>query len=525
MGLFYYSFTILAFYKMPKHGAQQQSPDQTVRNIINWFLTQYIAQMIAGTLSSAEFLKHLAESLDTIVRFHVDKIYKPDFVQLITLLLDAFSQLTDADFLHSVVKLLNEKLGPKGFVFSLSDADGTWRMTGAVAGEQSVAQIFASAVYGGGIAASVVSEPHVARSFASAVGGGGSVASAASSTACMIRMNPFHVFFGIRENEVPGFLQNLVNSITLAPSIRIWLLASSFFKDIFLTFSGECLSVLGIVPRAGSFCSPFTKFYSAMFEGDSGFRNVVRDMLSKTQRNIVVASEHFAVILRIIYQVLDQTGQPILSEESFTMILNRLREVQRMFDDKLRLQFRSQVVASLLGFFLIQILDSADHKKRMRDVLQFKTLEAIEKACAGDLDRNFANSINPHFFECRETGCNINPRTLLVANTHREAATRAKALGELQKFYETIAKRKQEKKDGLEKESKLRSSMSKLAVGGGCAAEAQSDDCCCVCMDGEKNHTFVPCGHLCVCATCAAQCQTCPICREHVIGSLKIFGC
>jgi len=522
MGLFYYSFTILAFYKMPKHGAQQQSSDQTVRNIINWFLTQYIAQMIAGTLSGAEFLKHLAESLDSIVRFHVDKIYKLDFVQLITPLLNAFSQLTDADFLHSVVKLLNEQLGPKGFVFSLSNADGTWRMTGAVAGEQPVARSFTSAV-GGGCAASVVSPSSVACSFAAAVGGGGSAASAAPPTACMIRMNPFHPFFGTRGNEVPGFLQNLVLSQTLSLSIRFWLLSSSFFEHIFRTFPEDVLSPFGIVCYGDSLCSLFTHFYTAMFEGDSKFQNVNRQTLSKIQRDMVAATEHFSVILRVIYQVLDQPGQPILSEEAFTIILNRLCEVQKMFDGNKHLQYRFQVVASLFGLYLIQILDSANHKKHVRDVLQFKTWKDIEQACKGDLERNFESCVNPHFFQCKEIGCNINPKTLLVANTHAEPATRAKALQELRTFYEKIARKKKEKSDGLEKEAELRSSMSRLAVGGGCAAEAQSDDCCCVCMDAKKTHAFQPCGHKCVCATCAAQLQSCPICRKLATGSFQIF--
>ena len=486
---------------MPKHGAQSQSPDQTVRNIINWFLTQYIAQMIAGTLSGAEILKHLAESLDTIVMLHVDKIRKSEFVNLLLPLLDAFSQLTDADFLHSVVKLLNEQLGPKGFVFSLSNADGTWRMTGAVAGEQPVA-----------------------RSFASAVGGGGSAASAAPPTACMIRMNPFHPFFGTQENEVPGFLQNLVQSQTLSLSIRLWLLSSSFFTNIFQTFSEECLSVLGIVHHAELVCSPFATFFTTVFEGDSTFRNVVRKTLSKIQRDSVAASEHFGAILRVISQVLDQTGQPILSEEAFTSILNRLREVQKMFDGNKHLQFRIQVVASLFGLYLIQILDSAEHQKHVRDVLQFKTWKDIEQACKGDLERRFDSCINPMFFQCKETGCNINPRTLLVANTHAEPATRAKALQELRTFYQNIAKKKQERREGFKKEAELRSGMSRLAVGGGCAAEAQSDDCI-VCMDCEKTHAFQPCGHKCVCATCAARCQTCPMCRAPVTGILKIFGC
>jgi hypothetical protein len=195
-----------------------------------------------------------------------------------------------------------------------------------------------------------------------------------------------------------------------------------------------------------------------------------------------------------------------------------------MFDDKKRLQFRFQVVASLFGFYLIQIMDSAENKKRVRNVLQFKTLESIEQACKGDLERNFESCVNPGFFKCKETDSNINPRTLLVANTHSEPAIRAKALRELRTFYEKIARKKKEKMDGLEKEAELRSSMSRLAVGGGCAAEAQTNDCI-VCMDAKKTHVFQPCGHYCVCATCAAQCQTCPICRAPVTGILKIFGC
>jgi hypothetical protein len=509
---------------MHKHG-QQQSPGQTVRNIVDFFLTQYIANLLARTLSYADFLKYLAESLDTIVSFHIDKINKLDFVELLSALLESFSQLTDEAFLRQILNLLNDQLGPKGFLFLLSNSDGTWRMTCEVKGDQPNPRTFAAAVRGGGSAASVVS-PSATRSFASAVGGGGSAASAV----CIIQRNLFPPLSGIRGNEVQGFLQNLVNSTTLALSIRMWLLASSFFENIFMTFSVECLSVLGIVPHADLFCSPFTSFLSAMFEGDSAFRSFVRNMLSKTRKDIVAVSEHFGAILRIILKVLDQPGQPILSEELFTLILDRLRQVQMMFDDKPRLQFRSQVVASLLGFYLIQIIDSADHKKRVQNVLQFKTMESIEQACKGDLESNFANSVNPHFFECSKTGCKINPRTLLVANTHHEAATRAKALGELQNFYETIARKKQEKMDGLEKKSKLRSSMPNLAVGGGCAAEVKPQISkkseCVVCMHAENTHAFIPCGHRCVCTSCGTKCNNCcPICRENVTGTLKIFDC
>lgn len=39
---------------------------------------------------------------------------------------------------------------------------------------------------------------------------------------------------------------------------------------------------------------------------------------------------------------------------------------------------------------------------------------------------------------------------------------------------------------------------------------------CSVCMDEEKDHAFVVCGHLCVCRNCAQQCNgKCPICRSN----------
>ena len=33
--------------------------------------------------------------------------------------------------------------------------------------------------------------------------------------------------------------------------------------------------------------------------------------------------------------------------------------------------------------------------------------------------------------------------------------------------------------------------------------EEEEDSSCVVCMDDECTHVFVPCGHVCVCATCA----------------------
>ena len=44
---------------------------------------------------------------------------------------------------------------------------------------------------------------------------------------------------------------------------------------------------------------------------------------------------------------------------------------------------------------------------------------------------------------------------------------------------------------------------------------------CSVCLNSEKTHAFL-CGHKCVCASCAARCQQCPLCRD-VSRAIRIF--
>ena len=51
---------------------------------------------------------------------------------------------------------------------------------------------------------------------------------------------------------------------------------------------------------------------------------------------------------------------------------------------------------------------------------------------------------------------------------------------------------------------------------------------CVVCFDAPKDHAIVPCGHICVCAGCAEQLTktrtpTCPVCREPILQTMKVF--
>ena len=48
---------------------------------------------------------------------------------------------------------------------------------------------------------------------------------------------------------------------------------------------------------------------------------------------------------------------------------------------------------------------------------------------------------------------------------------------------------------------------------------------CCLCLTLPSNHAMLPCGHLCVCADCAAYAQidACPVCRGEVEQITIIF--
>ena len=63
------------------------------------------------------------------------------------------------------------------------------------------------------------------------------------------------------------------------------------------------------------------------------------------------------------------------------------------------------------------------------------------------------------------------------------------------------------------------------------AASFDDGDCCVVCLDSAKTHLFVPCGHQCVCAGCAASIMAlrprssrqCPICRAQAKSMLRVY--
>lgn len=65
----------------------------------------------------------------------------------------------------------------------------------------------------------------------------------------------------------------------------------------------------------------------------------------------------------------------------------------------------------------------------------------------------------------------------------------------------------------------------KLILSSSLNTESNSADqhLCTICMDGQSNMTFVPCGHVAACEACASKVQICPICRQTITSRLKLF--
>lgn len=72
-------------------------------------------------------------------------------------------------------------------------------------------------------------------------------------------------------------------------------------------------------------------------------------------------------------------------------------------------------------------------------------------------------------------------------------------------------------------------SMSDCATADECSECSSVDDShlCSVCLDEEKSHCFVPCGHLCVCSGCVGAVEgssrKCPICCAEILMAIKVW--
>jgi len=54
--------------------------------------------------------------------------------------------------------------------------------------------------------------------------------------------------------------------------------------------------------------------------------------------------------------------------------------------------------------------------------------------------------------------------------------------------------------------------------------QLQEQKLCKICMDAEINTVFLPCGHLVACLTCTKDIKQCPVCRQEIAQTVRIFS-
>ena len=68
-------------------------------------------------------------------------------------------------------------------------------------------------------------------------------------------------------------------------------------------------------------------------------------------------------------------------------------------------------------------------------------------------------------------------------------------------------------------------SIGQAAEQGVASGQVQDPDSesCVVCLDEAKSHALVPCGHRCVCGPCSERLAQCPVCRQAVTMSMRVW--
>jgi hypothetical protein len=116
------------------------------------------------------------------------------------------------------------------------------------------------------------------------------------------------------------------------------------------------------------------------------------------------------------------------------------------------------------------------------------------------------------------------------AGTAAEAETAAEARTDAAPSPRKRNHRQQQRHKQADSLQEVGEALLAMQVSGGDAPPPESDPederLCSICMEGEKTHACLPCGHRCLCAACAGpsfELAACPICRAPVLMRARIF--
>jgi hypothetical protein len=72
-------------------------------------------------------------------------------------------------------------------------------------------------------------------------------------------------------------------------------------------------------------------------------------------------------------------------------------------------------------------------------------------------------------------------------------------------------------------ESSARLISSNTPIESSSSVPTSSEDTCKVCLDAEANCAFIECGHIVSCLNCAKVLTRCPVCRETIKRTLRVY--
>jgi hypothetical protein len=121
-------------------------------------------------------------------------------------------------------------------------------------------------------------------------------------------------------------------------------------------------------------------------------------------------------------------------------------------------------------------------------------------------------------------------RARVAAEAAEAAAVKAEAAAVVKAAAEAAAaaKRQQMVAELAALDLRTKQLHSELGSGSGTSQLDAEETMCVVCFDAPKDHLVLPCKHLCVCEACAEQLTktrtpTCPVCREPIQQTMKVF--
>lgn len=144
--------------------------------------------------------------------------------------------------------------------------------------------------------------------------------------------------------------------------------------------------------------------------------------------------------------------------------------------------------------------DALDHFGICLDMIVNRNLQRFDTMCKGTLDEKTLNTFTKRCYE-----------PLTIKDVIEVVAKKQKVSDKEQKV----------KRERKQKKHKRRAKKTKNVMSVKDAKEAVE---CVICLESISEVALVPCGHKCLCSTCAKPfVGDCPVCRSAVTSRLKIF--